>query len=168
MPPCLKNSTGAVWIWQAASVLCTGAEALIELSLYYYTAVAALLPISARLADTFSLNTCLTSTFLSSLIIQPSPHSVSYFLQPPLTLPALVFTLGHTLLIVPESLQVNLFALCPLAHGLTAYWGISCGCCEGNSLISQQQRLYWSLLKVTGERKKDSHHDWPASCILKI
>lgn len=85
-------------------MLCTGAEALIELSLYYYTAVAALLPISARLADTFSLNTCLTSTFLSSLIIQPSPHSVGLLLQPPLTLPALVFTFGHTPLIVPESL----------------------------------------------------------------
>lgn len=51
-------------------MLLTGAEALIELSLYYQAAEAALLPISTRLADTFSLNTCLTSTS-SSIYLSP-------------------------------------------------------------------------------------------------
>lgn len=51
-------------------LLLAGAEALIELSLYYQAAEAALLPISARLADTFSLNTCLTSTS-SSIYLSP-------------------------------------------------------------------------------------------------
>lgn len=57
-------------LWQPACTLLTGAEALIELSLYYQAAEAALLPISARLADTFSLNTCLTSTS-SSIYLSP-------------------------------------------------------------------------------------------------
>lgn len=137
-------------------MLCTGAEALIELSLYYYTAVAALLPISARLADTFSLNTCLTSTFLSSLIIQPYPHSVGLFLRPPLTLPALVFTLGHALLIVPESLQVNLSALCPLAHG------------------QMQRRFLWLLCGRQFDRSSaetiliSSEGDWGIKLVLTM
>lgn len=147
-------------------MLCTSAEALIELSLYYYTAVAALLLISAHLADTFSLNTCLTSTFLSSLIIQPSPHSLGLLLQPPLTLPALVFTLGHAPLIVPESFQVNLFALCPLAQVQMACRSISCGCCVGNSLISPRTE---TILISTEANWKSLIPlcDWLASDILK-
>lgn len=62
--------------------------------------------------------------------------------QLPVTLPALVFTLGHALWIVLESLQVNLSAPCPLARVQMACWGISCGRWAGNSLISGQQRSW--------------------------
>lgn len=78
----------------AALTLLTGAEVLIKLSLYYGAAEAALLPISACLADTFSLNTCLTSTssciYLSSLSCgQPlaAPLSLSPLPSPPPCLP---------------------------------------------------------------------------------
>lgn len=71
----------------AALTLLTGAEVLIKLSLYYGAAEAALLPISACLADTFSLNTCLTSTssciYLSSLSCgQPLAAPLSLSLLP--------------------------------------------------------------------------------------
>lgn len=102
-------------LWQPACTLLTDAEALIELSLYYQAAEAALLPISARLADTFSLNTCLTSTSSS---IYLSPLSCGPLLAAFLTPLYFFFQIG----MVRESLGVFFFCLSVLHN--TAQLGL--------------------------------------------